>query len=99
MMLSGVSMIVMMSLQELNTAGIAGAGMIMGLSFGFYWANRDCLALSITNDSNGIIITEWNPFLYHHFVIILLPSVCLLIPDQRCTKAYCLFNYYRRGFF
>jgi hypothetical protein len=30
MMLSGVSMVVMMSLHELNTIGIASAGMIMG---------------------------------------------------------------------
>lgn len=52
MMLSGVSMIVMMSLKELDTVGIGFAGIIMGLSFGFYWANRDYLALAITNDSN-----------------------------------------------
>lgn len=52
MMLSGVSMMVMMSLRELDLVGIGFAGMIMGMSFGFYWANRDYLALSITNDSN-----------------------------------------------
>ena len=52
LMLSGMSMIYMMSLSELNVAGLAVAGLIMGLSFGFYWSNRDVLALAITNDSN-----------------------------------------------
>jgi len=52
MMLSGVSMMVMMSLHELDLVGIGFAGIIMGMSFGFYWANRDYLALSITNDGN-----------------------------------------------
>lgn len=52
MMLSGVSMMVMMSLKTLDLTGIGIAGMIMGMSFGFYWANRDYLALAITNDSN-----------------------------------------------
>ena len=52
MMLSGVSMMVMMSLKTLDLVGIGFAGMIMGMSFGFYWANRDYLALAITNDGN-----------------------------------------------
>lgn len=52
MMLSGVSMMVMMSLKTLDLVGIGFAGIIMGMSFGFYWANRDFLALSITNDRN-----------------------------------------------
>ncbi|RZK67755.1 MAG: MFS transporter, partial [Pedobacter sp.] len=48
MMLSGVSMMVMMSLTTLDNTGIGIAGLIMGMSFGFYWANRDFLALAIT---------------------------------------------------
>lgn len=52
MMLSAVSMMVMMSLKSLDLTGIGLAGMIMGMSFGFYWANRDYLALAITNDNN-----------------------------------------------
>ena len=52
MLLSGASMIFMMSLGELNAAGVAIAGMIMGCSFGFFWANRDFLALNTTNDDN-----------------------------------------------
>ena len=39
MMLSGVSMIIMMSLKTLNLTGIGIAGITMGLSFGLYWAN------------------------------------------------------------
>lgn len=52
MMLSGVSMMVMMSLTTLDNTGIGIAGLIMGMSFGFYWANRDFLALAMTNDDN-----------------------------------------------
>ncbi len=52
MLLSGASMIFMMSLGEINAAGVAIAGLIMGCSFGFFWANRDFLALNTTNDGN-----------------------------------------------
>lgn len=52
MVLSGISMIIMMSLTTLDITGIAIAGIVMGMSFGFYWANRDFLALATTNDSN-----------------------------------------------
>ena len=45
-------MFAMMSLNELSTFGIFFAGLIMGLSYGFFWANRDFLALNTTNDSN-----------------------------------------------
>lgn len=52
MLLSGISMAVMMSLETLNLGGIILAGLIMGMSYGFFWANRDFLALNSTNDSN-----------------------------------------------
>ena len=52
MLLSGVSMVVMMSLNELNLLGLGVAGLLMGMSFGLYWSNRDFLALSSTDDSN-----------------------------------------------
>ncbi|MBQ2728758.1 MAG: MFS transporter [Alistipes sp.] len=52
MLLSGVSMAVMMSLTTLDFSGIVLAGLIMGLSYGFFWANRDFLALSSTDDGN-----------------------------------------------
>ena len=50
MILSGVSMMFMMSLEEINYFGLVSAGLIMGMSFGFYWANRDYLVLSTTTD-------------------------------------------------
>lgn len=52
MLLSGVSMSVMMSLGELTITGLGVAGILMGMSFGLYWANRDFLALASTNDTN-----------------------------------------------
>jgi len=82
MMLSGVSMIVMMSLRELNTLGIAGAGMIMGLSFGFYWANRDCLALSITNDGNRNYYYGMETLFYTVISVIIPVTIGLYIDSQ-----------------
>ena len=52
MLLSGVSMFAMMSLENLDTLGVFFAGLIMGLSYGFFWANRDFLALNTTKDEN-----------------------------------------------
>lgn len=52
MILSGVSMAVMMCLNKLSLSGIILAGLIMGLSYGFFWANRDFLALASTKDDN-----------------------------------------------
>jgi len=50
MLLSGISMFAMMLLQQLDTMGVFLAGLIMCLSYGFFWANRDFLALNTTND-------------------------------------------------
>ena len=50
MLLSGISMFAMMTLQQLDTTGVFLAGLIMGLSYGFFWANRDFLALNTTKD-------------------------------------------------
>jgi MFS transporter, YQGE family, putative transporter len=52
MLLSGVSMIFMMTLSNISMVGVSISGFIMGASFGFFWANRDFLALDTTNDSN-----------------------------------------------
>jgi len=52
MLLSGMSMLFMMTLDNLNFTGVVFAGLIMGASFGFFWANRDFLALDTTNDDN-----------------------------------------------
>ncbi|NDP26116.1 MAG: MFS transporter [Flavobacterium sp.] len=64
MMLSGVSMIIMMSLKTLDLTGIGIAGMTMGLSFGLYWSNRDYLALAITNDTNRNYYYGLETFIY-----------------------------------
>lgn len=50
MLLSGLSMLVMMTLDDLSIAGVGIAGILMGCSFGFFWANRDYLALGTTTD-------------------------------------------------
>ncbi|MFC4218516.1 MFS transporter [Flagellimonas marina] len=50
MLLSGVSMVVMMSLDEISYLGLTLAGLIMGMSFGLYWSNRDYLVLTTTTD-------------------------------------------------
>jgi MFS transporter, YQGE family, putative transporter len=52
MLMSGLAMTVMMLLPELRLAGIALVGITMGTSYGFFWCNRDFLAISTTNDSN-----------------------------------------------
>lgn len=52
MLLSGISILAMMNLTVLDGLGIGVAGMTMGISFGFFWSNRDFLALSTTHDSN-----------------------------------------------
>jgi YQGE family putative transporter len=51
MFLSALSMLVVMTLPHLTITGLAGAGFLMSFSSGFYWANRDFLALSTTSDS------------------------------------------------
>jgi MFS transporter, YQGE family, putative transporter len=50
MLLSGVSLVAMMLLQQISFAGVGIAGFLMGSSFGFFWANRDYLALNTTTD-------------------------------------------------
>ncbi len=50
MMLSGFSMLMMMTMGSLSIPGVAIAGVLMGCSFGFFWANRDLLTLNNTND-------------------------------------------------
>lgn len=71
MMLSGVSMMIMMSLTTLDTMGIGVAGLIMGMSFGFYWANRDFLALAITNDENRNYYYGLETFFYTIIAVVI----------------------------
>lgn len=64
MLLSGVSMVFMMSLDEINYFGLISAGLIMGMSFGFYWANRDYLVLSTTEDGARNFYYGLETFIY-----------------------------------
>ncbi len=52
LLLSGISMTFMMSLTELNNVGVVIAGLIMGASYGFFWANRDFMSLDATDDES-----------------------------------------------
>jgi MFS transporter, YQGE family, putative transporter len=52
MIISGLDMAVMMVLPHLQIGGIGLIGFIMGLSYGFFWANRVSLTLTSTSDSN-----------------------------------------------
>ncbi|WP_231464562.1 MFS transporter [Pedobacter sp. Leaf132] len=82
MMLSGISMMVMMSLTTLDTVGIGVAGLIMGMSFGFYWANRDFLALAMTNDENRNYYYGLETFFYTIIAIIIPFSIGAFIEYQ-----------------
>jgi YQGE family putative transporter len=70
MLLSGVSMAVMMSLGSLSVTGVGVVGLIMGMSFGLFWANRDFLALSTTNDSNRNYYYGVETFFYTNTYVI-----------------------------
>ncbi|WP_407427406.1 MFS transporter [Arcticibacter sp.] len=72
MVLSGVSMAIMMSLNTLDITGVAVAGIVMGMSFGFYWANRDFLALSTTDNNNRNYYYGLETFFYT-IIAVLIP--------------------------
>lgn len=71
MLLSGISMLFMMTLGEISVLGVAFSGLIMGSSFGFFWANRDYLALNTTNDSNRNYYYGLETFFYTITTIII----------------------------
>lgn len=52
MLISGFSLLLMISLHDLNAVGIGMAGGLFGIAMGFFWANRDYLALASTTDEN-----------------------------------------------
>ncbi|MFT7163485.1 MAG: YQGE family putative transporter [Flavobacterium sp.] len=64
MLLSGVSMVYMMSLDEISYGGLISAGLIMGMSFGLYWANRDYLVLATTSDKTRNFYYGLDTFFY-----------------------------------
>ena len=75
MLLSGLSMLLMMSLNSLSFAGVGIAGLLMGASFGLFWANRDFLALNTTNDLNRNYYYGLETFFYTLTAIIVPFSV------------------------
>lgn len=82
MMLSGVSMLAMMSLKTLDNFGIGTAGLVMGMSFGFYWANRDTLVLSVTSDSNRNYYYGLETFLYTTIAVVMPFAIGWFIHSQ-----------------
>lgn len=82
MLLSGVSMLAMMSLKTLSNAGIGAAGLIMGMSFGFYWANRDTLVLDVTDDGNRNYYYGLETFIYTIIAIVMPLAIGWFIHSQ-----------------
>ncbi len=74
MLLSGISMVFMMSVKVMSPSGVAVAGLIMGSSFGFFWANRDFLALNTTTDRNRNYYYGLETFFYT-IISIIVPFV------------------------
>jgi YQGE family putative transporter len=74
MLLSGISMIFMMTLSNIDMLGVSIAGFIMGGSFGFFWANRDFLTLDTTNDTNRNYYYGVETFFYT-LTFIIVPAV------------------------
>jgi MFS transporter, YQGE family, putative transporter len=94
MMLSGISMIIMMSLKTLDLVGIGVAGITMGLSFGFYWANRDYLALAITNDENRNYYYGLETFFYTIIAVIVPVGIGWFIESKgRTGEAHSAYVY------
>jgi MFS transporter, YQGE family, putative transporter len=82
MLLSGVSMAIMMSLKNLDMLGIGLAGLTMGLSFGFYWANRDFLSLSNTTDQNRNYYYGLETFFYTVIAVVVPFAIGWFIETQ-----------------
>lgn len=74
MLLSGVAMSIMMILPSVNIIGISISGFVMGLSYGFFWSNRDFLSLSTTNDSNRNYYFSMETFFYT-ITFIFIPAI------------------------
>lgn len=87
MLLSGISMMIMMSLKTLDLFGIALAGLTMGLSFGFYWANRDYLSLANTNNENRNYYYGLETFLYTMIAVVVPMAIGWFIEIEG-TRAY-----------
>ncbi len=64
MLLSGASMLVMMSSTVITPYGIAASGIMMGFATGLFWANRGFLTLSTTTDQNRNYYYGLEQFVY-----------------------------------
>jgi YQGE family putative transporter len=64
MLLSGASMLVMMSSTVITPYGIAASGVMMGFATGLFWANRGFLTLSTTTDQNRNYYYGLEQFVY-----------------------------------
>ena len=64
MLLSGASMLVMMSSNVITPLDIAGSGLMMGISTGLFWANRGFLTLSTTTNENRNYYYGLEQFVY-----------------------------------
>ncbi|WP_321290505.1 hypothetical protein [uncultured Sunxiuqinia sp.] len=74
MLMSGVAMTIMMMLDSVDIVGISISGLVMGCSYGFFWANRDFLSLSSTNDSNRNYYFSMETFFYT-ITFIIIPAI------------------------
>lgn len=52
MIMSSLSMALMMLMKDPETYNVMIAGLVMGFSYGFFWSNRNFLALTSTKDAN-----------------------------------------------
>jgi len=62
-----------MTIRDLAMPGIIISGLLMGISYGFFWANRDFLALNTTKDSNRNYYYGLETFFYT-LTAILVPA-------------------------
>lgn len=74
MMMSGLAMASMMLQTEPGLAGVSLAGLLMGVSYGFFWANRTTLALSATQNTNRNYFYGMETFFYT-FAVIVMPML------------------------
>lgn len=74
MLLSGVSISLMMTIENISINGIVISGFLLGISYGFFWANRDFLALNTTTDQNRNYYYGLETFFYTMTAII-VPAV------------------------
>ena len=78
LLLSGVSMTLMMSFKHLSPIGVVCAGLIMGTSYGFFWANRDYMSLDATTDESRNYYFSIDTIFYT-LTWIIVPSIIGLV--------------------